>query len=185
VSSPDHAGNTINLIAAAMNALRLIEHTIFGEDLVDCRAPPHGIAFTEDVVEIAEQQSRNGIWHGLVLQNCRRLVKIEARISGKQLRRVSVAQVANQIYERDGLITRTVFPTIPPRVEYDLTKLGHSLLEPITGLEMGGEQPREDSERSNSIRFAETNQTARLEATGLTALRALPILLRLRRAFRG
>jgi DNA-binding HxlR family transcriptional regulator len=36
--------------------------------------------------------------------------------------------------ERDGLITRTVFPTIPPRVEYDLTKLGHSLLEPITGL---------------------------------------------------
>jgi DNA-binding HxlR family transcriptional regulator len=36
--------------------------------------------------------------------------------------------------ERDGLITRTVFPTIPPRVEYDLTKLGRSLLEPITGL---------------------------------------------------
>src|SRR6202163_1072079 len=36
--------------------------------------------------------------------------------------------------ERDGLVTRTVFPTIPPRVDYALTKLGRSLLEPVTGL---------------------------------------------------
>ena len=36
--------------------------------------------------------------------------------------------------ERDGLITRTVYPTIPPRVDYQLTKLGRGLLVPITGL---------------------------------------------------
>jgi DNA-binding HxlR family transcriptional regulator len=36
--------------------------------------------------------------------------------------------------ERDGLITRTVFPTIPPRVDYELTSLGRSLLEPVMGL---------------------------------------------------
>jgi DNA-binding HxlR family transcriptional regulator len=36
--------------------------------------------------------------------------------------------------ERDGLLTRTVYPTIPPRVDYELTRLGHSLLEPVSAL---------------------------------------------------
>lgn len=36
--------------------------------------------------------------------------------------------------ERDGLITRTVFPTIPPRVEYELTRLGRTLREPLTAI---------------------------------------------------
>jgi DNA-binding HxlR family transcriptional regulator len=36
--------------------------------------------------------------------------------------------------ERDGLITRTVFATIPPRVDYELTALGRSLLEPVNAL---------------------------------------------------
>jgi DNA-binding HxlR family transcriptional regulator len=36
--------------------------------------------------------------------------------------------------ERDGLVTRTVHPTIPPRVDYALTGLGRSLLIPVGGL---------------------------------------------------
>jgi DNA-binding HxlR family transcriptional regulator len=36
--------------------------------------------------------------------------------------------------ERDGLVTRTVFPTVPPRVDYELTALGRSLLEPVAAL---------------------------------------------------
>jgi DNA-binding HxlR family transcriptional regulator len=36
--------------------------------------------------------------------------------------------------ERDGLVLRTVFDTKPPSVEYRLTKLGQSLLDPITSL---------------------------------------------------
>ena len=44
--------------------------------------------------------------------------------------------------ERDGIITRTVFPEIPPRVEYELTKLGNTLLEPIQGLAEWAEKYR-------------------------------------------
>lgn len=36
--------------------------------------------------------------------------------------------------ERDGLVTRTVFPTIPPRVDYELTELGRSLLQSVAAL---------------------------------------------------
>jgi len=43
---------------------------------------------------------------------------------------------------RDGLVTRTVFPTIPPRVDYALTKLGHSLLEPVSSLGLWARQNR-------------------------------------------
>jgi DNA-binding HxlR family transcriptional regulator len=36
--------------------------------------------------------------------------------------------------ERDGLVTRTVFPTVPPRVDYELTKLGRTLREPLVAV---------------------------------------------------
>src|ERR1700676_2176100 len=42
--------------------------------------------------------------------------------------------------ERDGLVTRTVYPTIPPRVEYQLTALGRTLLKPIQAIAKWAEE---------------------------------------------
>lgn len=36
--------------------------------------------------------------------------------------------------EREGLVTRTAFATIPPKVQYELTDLGRSLIVPLTSL---------------------------------------------------
>ncbi len=36
--------------------------------------------------------------------------------------------------ERDGFVTRTVFPSIPPRVDYELTDLGRELRVPVNAL---------------------------------------------------
>ncbi len=36
--------------------------------------------------------------------------------------------------ERDGLVQRTVHPVIPPKVEYSLTRLGRTLIEPLHAL---------------------------------------------------
>src|SRR3977135_3433743 len=44
--------------------------------------------------------------------------------------------------ERDGLVTRTVFPTVPPRVDYELPRLGRSLLEPASGIGLWARQHR-------------------------------------------
>lgn len=46
--------------------------------------------------------------------------------------------------ERDGLVTRTVVPSIPPRVDYALTPLGQTLLAPVLALATWAEEHRED-----------------------------------------
>ncbi len=44
--------------------------------------------------------------------------------------------------ERDGLVDRTVYPSVPMRVEYELTPLGRTLIDPLTALAQWGENNR-------------------------------------------
>ena len=53
--------------------------------------------------------------------------------------------------ERDGLVTRTVFAAVPPRVDYALTELGRSLLVPVHGL---GRWARENRDKVQRARIA-------------------------------
>jgi len=54
VSNLDRTRDAIDFVAATVDASGLVAHAICGEDLVDGRAPPRGVIFTEDVVKIAE-----------------------------------------------------------------------------------------------------------------------------------
>ena len=46
--------------------------------------------------------------------------------------------------ERDGLVSRTVYPTVPARVDYELTELGRTLLVPLGALADWAETHRGD-----------------------------------------
>lgn len=74
-------------------------------------------------------------WASLVVQ-----VLAEGPVRFSELRKqvhVVTPKVLTQTLrtlERDGLITRTVFAQVPPRVDYELTELGRSLLGPLAVL---------------------------------------------------
>lgn len=92
---------------------------------------PHG-----DCLAAREVLSRVGDkWSVFVIallgEGPKRFGEIKRTIEGISQRMLTLTLRA---LERDGLVTRTVFPTIPPRVDYALTPLGATLLEPVRAL---------------------------------------------------
>jgi DNA-binding HxlR family transcriptional regulator len=61
--------------------------------------------------------------------------------------------------ERNGFVTREVFPQIPPRVEYRLSELGHSLLDTVAALDRWVEDHLEAVEQARR-RFDAENSNA-------------------------
>lgn len=60
-----------------------------------------------------------------------RFNELRSRVDGISQRMLTVTLRG---MERDGLVTRTVYPEVPPRVEYALTKLGATLRQLVRGL---------------------------------------------------
>jgi DNA-binding HxlR family transcriptional regulator len=74
--------------------------------------------------------------------------------------------------ERDGLVTRTVYPTIPPRVEYALTPLGRTLIDPLVTLNAWAMKHRPTVEKARA-KF-DGAQTKKVGAASARRLRPPP-----------
>jgi DNA-binding HxlR family transcriptional regulator len=67
----------------------------------------------------------------MLAERARRFSELKRAIGGISQRMLTLSLRG---LERDGLVKRTVFPVVPPRVEYELTPLGRSLHAPVSAL---------------------------------------------------
>jgi len=85
-----------------------------------------------------------------------RFTELRRKIDGISQRMLTVT--LRQL-ERDGLVRRTVYPVVPPRVDYELTPLGTTLLDTIQALVTWTE------EHQNEIAAARADYDVRAQAT--------------------
>ncbi|VIO75505.1 winged helix-turn-helix transcriptional regulator [Bradyrhizobium ivorense] len=98
--------------------------------------PPHPSPDHSDCRAVASVLARVGDkWSVFVIMNLiegpRRFNELKRIINGISQRMLTLTLRG---LERDGLVTRTIYPTIPPRVDYELTDLGRGLAEPVKAL---------------------------------------------------
>ena len=86
----------------------------------------------------------------------------------RQVQGISQKMLAETLrsLEREGLVKRTLFPIIPPRVEYELTDLGRQLLTALKALRDFALETRAEIEASRA-RFDATRNDGGFSASGL------------------
>ncbi|ADJ47815.1 HxlR family transcriptional regulator [Amycolatopsis mediterranei S699] len=99
-----------------------------------------------DVCTVLEVINRiSGKWAiGILLEAIRgpvRFTELERSVAGIS-RRMLTLTLRN--LESDGLLVRTIYPTVPPRVEYEATPMAKELYQSLSGLLGWAEQHRED-----------------------------------------
>jgi DNA-binding HxlR family transcriptional regulator len=97
----------------------------------------NGAAPDADACPVRDVLDRIGDrWSMLVLLTLRQAGTLRFTALKMQIGDVSQRMLAQTLrrLEQDGLVSRTAFATVPPRVDYALTPLGTSLLVPLMGL---------------------------------------------------
>jgi DNA-binding HxlR family transcriptional regulator len=107
--------------------------------------PSHNTVPRDSCVAVREVLNRVGDkWSvlivGLLADGPKRFSELRRAIEGISQRMLTLTLRG---LERDGLLTRTVYPTIPPRVEYELTELGRTLRKPIQAIAKWAQENRE------------------------------------------
>lgn len=100
------------------------------EHFCDNRSTNHYCPVSDVIDRISDKWSLHAIIK-LGLHGRLRFSELKRNIEGISQRMLTVTL---KHLEQDGLVTRTVYPEIPPRVEYELTDLGRSLLEQVMKL---------------------------------------------------
>ncbi len=90
----------------------------------------HAQCPTRLVLELVADKWTILVFHFLT-QGTKRYRELQREVGG--ISQKMLTQTLRQM-EEDGLVSRMVFPEVPPRTEYTLTPLGHSLREPLAGL---------------------------------------------------
>jgi DNA-binding HxlR family transcriptional regulator len=115
-------------------------------------APSHKHVPHDSCVAVREVLNRVGDkWSVLIVQlladDPKRFSELRRTIEGISQRMLTLTLKG---LERDGLVTRTVYPTIPLRVEYKLTDLGRTLRKPIQSLAKWAQENRERIQQSRN-----------------------------------
>lgn len=102
---------------------------------MDVTKEPHDLENT-DCQKVSQVLARVGEkWSILIIMllnsGPRRFTEIRRAVNGISQRMLTLCLRG---LERDGLVKRTVYSVMPPRVEYELTPLGQSLTEPVIAL---------------------------------------------------
>ena len=96
----------------------------------DGACPPPGVCLASEVLgRVGDKWSLQVIFN--LGQGTRRFTDLKRGIDGISQRMLTVTLRG---LERDGIVTRTVYPVVPPRVDYTLTPMGATLIDAVGAL---------------------------------------------------
>ncbi|MGW2230658.1 winged helix-turn-helix transcriptional regulator [Streptomyces formicae] len=101
-----------------------------GEPVISCETPQDECGVRDVLDRLGDKWSVYVVVE--LASGVLRFKELQRRIHGGISQRMLTLTVRR--LERDGLVKRTVYPTIPPQVEYELTEMGHSLTHLVKAL---------------------------------------------------